>query len=100
MLPLSDRMLVAANMPMLDFIPLLGENPFWLVVFGSRIDGIVTRSDLLKLPVRICVFTLVTHLELVMMNRIRTLFADEVGWFALLSPNRGAAESYLLHAYR
>jgi hypothetical protein len=63
--------LVAAEAPLRAFIPLVGENPYWLVVRVAGIQGIVTRSDLLKLPVRLHIFTLVTHLETVMADVIR-----------------------------
>ncbi|MGH2389415.1 MAG: CBS domain-containing protein [Chloroflexota bacterium] len=88
MQPLSDAMLVAANMPLLEFIPLLRAHAYRLVVVGSRINGIVTWSDLLKLPVRICIFTLITHLELVMISRIRALYPDDAQWMNLLSCGR------------
>src|SRR5882724_9964688 len=41
--------LVAAEAPLRAFIPLVAENPYWSVVWIAGIQGIVTRSDLLKL---------------------------------------------------
>jgi CBS domain-containing protein len=86
---LDDSILVSANEPLLDFIPLMIEVPFYrLVLSGTRIDGIVTRSDLLKLPVRLLGFAMVTHLEQVMMDIISLRLPKDQDWLALLSKDR------------
>jgi hypothetical protein len=72
--------LVSAAKPLKGFIPLLTRTPYRLVVRGSRIEGIVTRGDVHKLPVRLRVFALVTHLEMTMAEHIRrTSVGDD--WF-------------------
>src|SRR5690606_4275818 len=50
--PLAEPMLVSAAMPIADFVRQLEKDKrrCWLVVEGNSIAGIVTRSDLLKLP--------------------------------------------------
>jgi hypothetical protein len=86
---LDDGILVAANEPLLDFMPLMADIPFYrLVLTGSRINGIVTRSDLLKLPVRLLGFAMVTNLELMMQEVIQHQLPDDQVWMALLSNNR------------
>lgn len=54
---------------------------------GGRIVGLITQSDLLKLPVRILVFGLITHLEQVMADLISARWPDE-SWFEKLSKGR------------
>jgi hypothetical protein len=68
----------------------MSESRYWLVVDGTGIRGIVTPSDLLKLPVRVCVFTLITHLEMVMTEVISYLFSMTEEWLSLLSEGRKA----------
>jgi hypothetical protein len=64
MQPLSEDLIVSADMPIANLIPLLRGNHFRLVLRGNQLDGLVTQSDLLKLPVRMLLFGLITHLEL------------------------------------
>jgi predicted transcriptional regulator len=56
MRPLDDSLLVSADEPLTSFVPCLRTNAFRLVVRGTEIRGIVTRSDLIKLPVRLVAF--------------------------------------------
>lgn len=64
-------MLVAAEEPLLRFIPCLLEEPFYrLVLNGQELNGIVTRSDLLKLPVRLLAFARVNYLEMILADLI------------------------------
>jgi CBS domain-containing protein len=75
--PLTEAMLIAAQEPLTQFISLMASRPLYrLVIRSGRISGIVTRSDLLKLPVRLFAFTLVTHLELLMTDIIRAKYPD------------------------
>lgn len=66
MRPLDSSMLAAESQPVGDLLETLGPNRFRLVVKGGDIEGIVTPSDFLKLPVRLYAFMLITHLEMVM----------------------------------
>jgi hypothetical protein len=84
MRPLEDSILVSAEEPLTRFLPALKGEPYRLVVMGPEIKGIVTRSDVGKLPVRLMAFTLVTHLELVLADLIRARYADSADWLALL----------------
>ncbi len=84
---LDDGLLVSSDEPLKGFIPLLVQTPHRLVLRGSRIDGIVTSSDVHKLPVRLLAFALITHLEMTMAAVITQRWAEDE-WFALLSSAR------------
>lgn len=78
--PLSDVNLVGEDASILDFIEGIDTKPYRLVVAGGGIAGIVTWSDLQKLPVRASLFGLITGLELAMSRAIRHRFADGEEW--------------------
>src|SRR6266550_170508 len=48
---LDESNLISAQEPLTRFIPLMAITSYRLVLQGASIQGIVTRSDLLKLPV-------------------------------------------------
>jgi hypothetical protein len=87
MRPLDDSLLVAFDEPIKGFIPKLQETPYRLVVRGAQIDGIVTWSDVHKLPVRLLVFALITHLEMLMAEAIVEHYGED-GWLEALKPKR------------
>jgi hypothetical protein len=87
MQPLREGLIVSAHMPITDLIPKLRESAYRLVLRGGRIDGLVTQSDLLKLPVRLVSFALITHLEQVMAVMIAKRWPDNT-WFSKLSEGR------------
>ena len=89
MLPLSEELIASADMPIVELIPRMKARPYRLILRGDRIDGIVTQSDLLKLPVRVVVFGLLTHLETAMADLVTTHWPDNA-WVAELSPGRQA----------
>ena len=96
MRPLDDALLVAADEPLKEFIPLLVESPHRLVVArGARIEGIVTSSDVHKLPVRLLAFALVTHLEMTMAELIRRTSTND-DWLDGLGEGRRARVSQKL----
>jgi hypothetical protein len=84
---LDDGLLVSSDEPLKAFIPLLVETPHRLVVRGARIEGIVTSSDVHKLPVRLLAFALITHLEMTM---AAVILSGQPGddWMNLLSRGR------------
>jgi len=88
MRPLDESILVSAEMPLIKFIHLAAGTPCRLVLKGAKIQGIVTPSDIPKLPVRLFAFALVTHLEMVMANVIRAKCPNEQDWLAFLSVGR------------
>lgn len=80
---LDESVLMSAEMPLLEYIAIDGPLDR-LVVQGVKICGIVTRSDLLKLPVRLLAFSLVTHIEMLMSNLIKSTGAKVSTWLAAL----------------
>ena len=84
---LDDGLLVSSDEPLKAFIPLLVETPHRLVVRGARIEGIVTSSDVHKLPVRLLAFALITHLEMTMAAMVLSGKCGE-DWINLLSRGR------------
>lgn len=69
--PLRGRMLISAEAGILSFVEDARDRPYRLVLRGSKVDGIVTLSDLQKLPVRPAISMLVTHLEFLMLTWLR-----------------------------
>lgn len=88
MQPLDDSVLVAESEPLTAFLPLLAHDPhFRFVLQGTKVQGVVTRSDVLKLPVRVLAFSFISHLEAAMARAIR-LRTEKDGWLDLLSEGR------------
>jgi len=87
MLRLEDRMLLEASTGILEYLHLAVGGAYHLVVSGNRVDGIVTRSDLLKLPVRVVLFTVLTHLETTMASTIKASFQEDE-WLQYLTEQR------------
>lgn len=71
--PLHGGMLISSDSGILSYIEGAAEHGCRcrLVLRDDRLDGIVTLSDLQKLPVRPALFLLVTHVELLMAEWIR-----------------------------
>lgn len=85
--PLREGLVVSAHMPIAALIPGLKSTHYRLVLRGADIDGLVTHSDLLKLPVRVLTFSLLTHLEQVMADAIQAHWSGDT-WLPCLSPGR------------
>ena len=62
-LPLAEEHLVGADASILDFVVQADRRPCRLVVSGSQIVGLVTLSDLQRLPVRAALFALLQDLR-------------------------------------
>ena len=80
---LDDSLLVSADAPLWDFIHTLHQQRYRLVVDKTNIAGIVTWSDLLKVPVFVLAFSLLAELELAMNRRILEQYKDDC-WIGLL----------------
>lgn len=85
---LSDANLIEADASILDFLSEVPSRPFRLLVSGKRIDGMVSWSDLQKLPVRAALFGLITGLEIVMADAIRRQYPTADDWLVRLSCGR------------
>jgi hypothetical protein len=81
---LDDSLLVGADTSLLCFIHTVHEQSYRLVVEGTAINGIVTWSDLLKLPVIVVAFSLIARLECAMNKRIKEMYGGHEGWLDLL----------------
>ena len=78
--PLSPRNLIGSDGTILDFLKEVDDRPYRLVVSGNGISGLVTWSDLQKLPVRTALFGLITGLELEMTRAIRRWCRSGDAW--------------------
>ena len=61
--PLSESTLMSADAPLLDFLCTADTHLFRLLVSGDRIVGLVTPSDMQRLPVYPVLFGLVVGVE-------------------------------------
>ena len=87
--PLSERHLIGAQESIISCASTADETPVRLVGGRQGISGLVTISDLQKLPVRAALFALVTGLELAMYRRIKMEWDnDHDGWLECLSSGR------------
>ncbi|WP_445466538.1 hypothetical protein [Faunimonas sp. B44] len=87
-LPLSEEYVIGADGSILDFVWDADEKPCRLVISGARVVGLVSLSDLQKLPVRAALFALITGLEITMAETIRRVHAADQGWMPFLSEGR------------
>lgn len=85
---LSEDILIGADASIIDFIMQADIHPTNLVVSGSRIEGLVSLSDIQQLPSRAAIFTLITSLEMAMAMAISHHWPDANGWLSHLSDER------------
>ena len=87
---LDDGIMIESNAYLYELIDRFRSTSYYkLVVRGSKIDGIITKSDFLKLPVRVYAFSLISELELLMKRIIQIKWKkDTNGWLDLLSLKR------------
>lgn len=86
--PLSEKDLIGAGSSILDFIKTGDSNPCQLLVSKAGVDGLVSISDLQKLPVRAALFALITGFEITMAEAIRAKFPLDEDWLDLISEDR------------
>jgi hypothetical protein len=86
--PLSEETIIGADSSILDFVRDADQKPCQLVVSGAHIVGLVSLSDLQRLPVRAVLFALITGFEITMMSAIRKWYVDEEEWISCLSDGR------------
>ncbi len=89
MRPLHLVPMVAATEPLSSLIHQMRSTNqhFWLVLDGTEIDAIVTRSDLWKLPVRLLAICRVVHLER-LMHQIIALHVPDDSWMDAFNEER------------
>lgn len=88
--PFSEDIVIGADASIVDFVTTADARQTRLVVSGDRIAGLVSLSDLQRLPVRAALFALITRLEMTMARRIETEWKanDASGWLEQLSSTR------------
>jgi CBS domain-containing protein len=86
--PLSEEYLIGADASILDFIVDADQRPCRLVISGTKIVGLVSHSDLQKLPVRAALFALITGFEITMTEFIKNKYPDDSAWLNALAPKR------------
>lgn len=87
MQPLRGNATVGDECDIVTFIEGLPKQGYWFTVGRDGISGFVTWSDIQKLPARVALFALVTQLELLMIERIRSYWSGD-SWMELLSAGR------------
>ncbi len=85
---LHEGILISSNSGILSYIERADAHPCQLVLHEGRLAGLVTLSDLQKLPVRPALFLLVTHVELLMVRWIRSRESSEETLMSMLSAKR------------
>jgi predicted transcriptional regulator len=85
---LSERHLIGSDTSIVNFISDADSRPSRLVVSGEGFSGLVTLSDLQKLPVRAALFAAVTSFEMTMSQAIRHRFSGKTEWKELLNERR------------
>ena len=90
--PFSEDIVIGADASIVDFVKTADARQTRLVVSGDRVAGLLSLSDLQRLPVRAALFTLITRLEMTMARRIEKEWdgGDRTGWLQLLSEKRQA----------
>lgn len=85
---LSEEYLIGDSASILDFVKSADAHPCRLVVSGGTIAGLVSLSDLQKLPVRAALFALITGFEMTMAEAIEVRLQKEANWLACLDRDR------------
>jgi hypothetical protein len=85
---LSEDNLIGADASILAFVRGADRHGCRLVVSGAKVTGLVSLSDLQKLPVRAALFAIITHAEMTMADAIRREFGGMDGWVERLSDGR------------
>src|SRR6185437_15107582 len=85
---LSEDTIIGADSSILEFISDADQKPCRLVVSGTSVVGLVSLSDLQRLPVRAALFALITGFEITMLIAIRKWYSDEEEWLSSLSEGR------------
>jgi hypothetical protein len=88
--PIRPEMLVARCDPLIAVIERMSDGPpFRLVLEVGEVKGILTLSDLGRLPSRAVMFARITHLEMLLASYIRARCAGRDNlWLSHLSPGR------------
>lgn len=86
--PINEKIIIGGNSSINEFIKNVIEEPFKLVISKNEISGLVTISDMQKIPVRVSIFSLIIELEIMMSNLITKLYPNDQDWMNLLTLSR------------
>jgi hypothetical protein len=88
-LALREDMFIAADAPLLSFLESADQQRFRFLVMDSTVSGMVTISDIQKLPVYSVLFSLLIAVEMSLMEWIRKRCGkDQDAWLARLEDNQ------------
>ena len=91
-LPLDTRVLATERVSAFAAVELLKGAPFFFVLEGTRVIGIVTRAELQKEPISLLLLGFILSAERAINAVVRMRFGDDV-WLGLLSDrSRGKVE--------
>lgn len=86
--PLSEEYLIGADASVLDFVRDADQRPSRLVISRAKIVGLVSLSDLQRLPARVALFALITGFEITMAEFIKKKFPEDTNWLRMLTSKR------------
>jgi hypothetical protein len=88
-LDLREDMFMTADTPLLSYLETADKRPFCFLLSDSVISGLVTLSDIQKLPVYSILFSLSIAVEMLLMELIRkSCGANSDAWFELLDESQ------------
>jgi CBS domain-containing protein len=85
--PVGPNDLISSDASLLQFVWSADQQPRRLVLEDTEIRGIVTLSDIQKLPVRISLFSLFIHFELLLTEHLRQIL-NQKNAFEFIAPSR------------
>ena len=88
---------LGAAQPLLFVLSNLKERAWLFIRNGQSVDGIVTRGDLQKIPVRMYLFAIISVLEMQLLRIIRVRYPND-DWGRFLSPDRLAKAQAIFQA--
>ncbi len=88
---IDASVLVSADEPLAHFLPTVKDQKYRLVVDGTQITGIVTWSDLLKLPVLLLGYSLIAQLERLLARAICARYRESDDWIRRLTSKQQKA---------
>ena len=87
-IPISEDIMIGADASILDFVQDADQSPTRIVFEGKRIGGLVSLSDIQKLPARAALFSMITSLEITMAIDIGSKCPEPDQWKGHLSKGR------------
>lgn len=89
--------IIASTTSLVELLPLLQTRPFVFILDRTKVNGLVTRADLEKSPVRMLLFGLVSLLEMYLLSMVRVYYPGD-SFRDRLKPYRLAKAEGLLAA--